>query len=120
MEWVNLTPHEIALYHLDGVTYIPPSGVVARVAIQQSAPRVNMLGMNMLGMKVQRFPQYGAVESLPPPTYGVVYLVSAMVLARCVGRFDVFAPATGPDDGAIRQNGQVVGVTMLIAAPTGC
>ncbi len=50
-----------------------------------------------------------------------IYLVSEMVLARTF-RSDVFAPGTGPNDGAIRypadhaQAGQVEAVTRLIAA----
>ena len=56
-------------------------------------------------------------EEIPQP----IYIVSLIVLTR-VSRNDVFAPGTGPQDGAIRfpaghpQAGQVEAVTRLIAA----
>lgn len=59
---------------------------------------------------------------LPPGTHPaeVIYLVSGMVLAHASvrGRVDVYAPGTGPNDGAIRNDkGQVEAVTRLLMAP---
>ena len=58
-----------------------------------------------------------SLHGLPPPVPGTIYVVSAMVAARCAGRDDVFAPGTGPQDAAIRDaGGQVYAVTRLIQA----
>lgn len=107
----NLTPHEI---NIGGVTF-PPSGTVARVAtIQKDAGTLVFDG--------HAFPvvenTYGAVEGLPDPEPGTVYLVSALVLsaleAQGIYRDDVFAPDTSPQ-GAIRgEDGQIKGVKRLV------
>ncbi len=66
---------------------------------------------------------FGEVEGLPAPEQDTVYLVSALVAGRpeVAGRNDVFAPGTGPQDGAVRfgdgpQKGQIFAVTRLIKA----
>ncbi len=64
----------------------------------------------------------GSSGFLPPGTHppAEVYLVSGMVLAHVSvrGRVDVYAPGTGPNDGAIRNDkGQVEAVTRLLMAP---
>jgi hypothetical protein len=57
------------------------------------------------------------VAGLPDPADGVFYIVSGMVFASPLldGRGDVMAPGTGPDEGAVREGGQVQAVTRLIA-----
>lgn len=63
-------------------------------------------------------PAWGVVEGLPGPEVapGAVYIVSLLVLDRCAGRDDVVAPATGPNDGARRnEKGQIAAVTRLVA-----
>lgn len=103
---INLTPHAITLQRADGtqVTY-PPSGVVARVAsVEKVVDEVN--GIPVISRTL------GEAEGLPEE--GTVCLVSAMVLSAVPGRKGVFAPDSGPT--AIRENGQVVAVTRLVAA----
>lgn len=110
---INLTPHALTI---DGVGTIQPSGCVARV----STVRTAMGSVQGLRVVAQNF---GAVEGLPPPKDGVVYVVSGMVLdaiKRSAGAAgssrsgrDVFAPDTGPD--AIRENGQIIAVRGLVA-----
>jgi hypothetical protein len=71
-----------------------------------------------LPLPVLPAPVCGAVEGLPAPQEGVVFIVSGMVLEalRGSGRSDVFAPGTGPTDGAVRNDkGQILGVTTLVA-----
>jgi hypothetical protein len=112
---INLTPHAVTLRLPDGgdVT-LPPSGVQARVATLPSTAAP----IDGIPVPVLPSPQFGAVTGLPPPTPGTAFLVSALVLGRCAGRDDVFAPATGPQDGAIRGlDGQIQAVTRLVAAP---
>lgn len=112
--WVNLTPHAITIRTAGGDVTIPPSGSVARVV--GAAVDVGITN----GVPVKRdLP--GKVEGLPgadDARYVTLYLVSGMVLAALAGsgRRDVFAPGTGPDDGAIRNDkGHIVAVTCLKA-----
>lgn len=103
---INLTPHAITLQLADGtaVTF-PPSGKIARVTSSEV-----VIGTLHGVPVIQR--QFGAVEGLPED--GAPCLVSALVLSACPGREGVYAPDTGPT--AIRENGQVVAVTRLVAA----
>jgi hypothetical protein len=83
---------------------------VARVATATTTT-----GQVVGGLPVQTT-LFGQVTDLPAPKDGVAYLVSALVLGALAGhgRRDVFAPATGPQDGAVRNDqGQVVAVTRL-------
>ena len=105
--FVNLTPHSIFVtIHPDflddrGLEY-PASGMVARVAAVRS------VAADLGPHRVMR-QSFGAVEGLPAPVEGTVYIVSALVLSALAGsRPDVVAPDTGPD--AIRENGQVKSV----------
>lgn len=114
MKLINLTPHPITLRLPDGTDMTLASEGVARVATIPGALR------DHYGIPVPTYasPAYGEVEGLPGPVEGTAYVVSLMVLARCQGRRDVYAPGTGPVDGAIRDDkGNVVAVTRLIAAP---
>jgi hypothetical protein len=97
-------------------TTIEASGAVARVATVPGAVEARP-GFPCL---VAGPTLYGAVEQLPAPTPGTIFVVSALVLGALAGqgRDDVFAPGTGPNDGAERNAaGHVVGVTRLVQAP---
>ena len=113
---LNLTPHAITVRMPDGTDHvIPPTGCVARV---DSRPG-DLLPPEKCpdGLPCYASPEWGEVLNLPDSEPGVSYLVSLLVLARCRGRMDVFAPGTGPNDGAIRHaNGQIIAVTRLIRA----
>lgn len=114
MEWINLTPHTIVLQAPNGTRMeVPPAGTEARVTQVDVEPCC----IEGTELPVVPFPKYGDVEGLPPPRTGAAFLVSLLTLERCVKRADVFAPATGPRDGAIREAGRVVAVTRLVAAP---
>ena len=114
---VNLTPHSIVVLRDDGLgcqeaAEFSPSGVVARVATKP--------GEKMEGKDLPLFTSttFGEVEGLPAPQAGTIFLVSALVAGRCVGRADVFSPGTGPADGAVRnEKGHITAVTRLIQAP---
>lgn len=110
---VNLTPHPIVLRPFPGADItIPPSGALARVA---SAPGVPVGDVH--GVPVYSAPVWGEVTGLPPAVAGTIYVVSALVAARCAGRDDVVSPGTGPADGAIRDDaGRIVAVTRLVRA----
>ena len=111
---VNLTPHAIVLRGVDGDVTVPPSGTVARVS---TVPGVDS-GDSAGGVPIFTSPSFGEVEGLPAPSTDTMYIVSALVLARCAGRTDVLGPGTGPQDGAVRDvEGRIVAVTRLIRAP---
>lgn len=111
---INLTPHAIVLQKEDGERIqVQPSGTVATVATMPAT----LHDIPGIPVPVAAAPEYGEVEKLPDPQDGTIYIVSGIVLSRCPGRTDVFGPGTGPKDGAIREDGRVVAVTRLIAAP---
>jgi len=116
MQIVNLTPHAVSLLLNEfGTTLtIAPEPTPARVGVTNSAP----VEMDGIPVPVQGAPIYGQVEGLPAEAPGTIYIVSGIVLAQAIGRTDVFAPATGPNDNPIRNAaGQIVAVTLLNAAP---
>ena len=103
--FINCTPHALTV---EGLGTLPASGHIARCATvrtpcewgleENEAPMVRLVAQKM-----------GAVDGLPAPSWGVFYVVSALVLGALNGsRPDVVAPDTGPD--AIRENGQIVAV----------
>lgn len=106
MNFINLTSHPITI---EGLGTLKPSGVVTRVALSRTP------GLSIGAVRVIK-QSFGAVESLPDPEQGTIYLVAPIVLSAIkdsaehrhrVGR-DVFAPDTGPD--AIKVNGRVASV----------
>ena len=112
---VNLTPHEVVV--LDDanniVLRVPPSGKVARVATKEE-----LVG-TVNGVPVFRT-TYGAIEGLPEPEPGTVYIVSLLVLqalqAHKIKRDDVVAPNTSPTpNGAVRDaQGRIIGVRSFV------
>jgi len=111
-EVVNLTPHPIVIRlgvdEKSDVTF-PPAGVVARVTEKANKPTRN----HIFGFPVAGKAAFDEVVNLPEPKEGVIYIVSGLV-AQNVSRSDVFSPATGPEDNAIRnEKGHIVAVTKL-------
>lgn len=113
---MNLTPHAVDIYGDEGfIATVHPSGTVARVAeVRESAPPVQ-IGTDISGLYIPvSRATYGEVTGLPEPDGGeTIYIVSALVLAQCAGRQDVFAPGPAIRDDAGRQ----VGCHGLSAAP---
>lgn len=106
---LNLTPHTIVIRAADGTdTTIPASGMLARV----TSTETQVGTCPLTGVSVMRR-EFGAVEGLP--TDGTPCLVSSLVLSAVpAGTAGVYAPDTGPT--AIRENGQIIAVTRLVAA----
>ncbi|BBW98988.1 hypothetical protein [Geobacillus subterraneus] len=109
MKLVNLTPHTVNVVGAEdkAVLSVSPSGNVARVTTKQV-----VIG-SVAGVDVVRT-EFGAVEGLPEPQDGVVYVVSTLVLqalkANGVARSDVVSPDTSPASVVRNADGQVVGV----------
>lgn len=95
MEIRNLTPHHVRLN--DGREF-PPAGPAPRVSTVHSE-------FDADGICTA---QFGAVQGLPAPEEGVLFVVSGMV-AQAARRPDVVAPATG-HPAAVRRDGQVYSV----------
>lgn len=101
--FVNLTPHAIKVANEGGtiVLEVAPSGQQARCAASSE-----VVG-EFDGIPVVKS-TFGAVEGLPEPEAGTIYIVSSLVAGQVSGRDDVVAPDTGPT--AVREAGQVVAV----------
>lgn len=106
---LNYTPHEINIRLDDDQEVIVPSSGSARVTQIPGEFLYLDGGVPIYGPSI-----YGETVGLPASQPGVQYLVSLMVAQALPNRSDLLVPGTGPADGAIRQNGQVVAVTRLI------
>jgi hypothetical protein len=106
MKLVNLTPHTISIISSEGGSSVAvaPSGSVARCATK-SVPAGVLHG----GVALSRV-EYGAVEGLPEPTPGTVFVVSALVRAAVPHRQDVASPG----DLVRGADGQPVGCRGLV------
>lgn len=110
---LNLTPHAITLRTPHGDVTFPPSGQVARVSSISAETELVVAGVPVIRTT------YGPVQGLVYGDDGLLVpcLVSGMVLGRLPsGTLNAYAPATGPNDAPVRENGQVVAVTKLLAA----
>lgn len=112
---LNLTPYAVVVRTAEGVDHVFNSTGVARV----SSTAV-VLGIEPItGAEIIRS-EFGPVEGMPSveeakEAGGVI--VSGLVLARLSQEWTgvAFAPATGPNDGVIRNEaGHVVAVTKLV------
>lgn len=117
MKLVNLTPHSIVLRDPAGADHvIPPSGQVARVRTIPGAPE-NVPG---IPVPVAVADKFGAVDGLPErPEPDAIFIVSMVVGQALAATAHPLArqcvrPGTGPADGAVRENGQIVAVTRLV------
>lgn len=111
MRLVNLTPHVINIIGPDGnpLISIPPSGDVIRVEIQsEELPPLE-------GIPIVRAGIIRLVDPLPAPQADTIYIVSTLVAqeAAKLGRYDFFAPDTGPESVVRDENGRIIGVRRL-------
>jgi hypothetical protein len=97
---VNLTPHAIVVF--EGPT-IPPSGQVARCSTEASPAGEHA------GAMLSRV-SFGAVEGLPEPEAGVLFIVSGLVRSAVPERSDVASPGDLVRD----TSGAVVGCRHLV------
>jgi len=109
VQLINLTPHDIVIYHEDGETVklvVKPSGKVARVTVKRK--KIGEIN----GIPVYRN-EFSEVEGLPFPKRGVIYIVSILVQQalklRGIKRKDVVSPDTSPEGVVRDKNGKIVG-----------
>ena len=112
MNIVNLTPHAIRVFgrELGQEWTFEPSGIVARCAVSREV--VDYLHVDWVddGEKAEQVipinhSVFGAVENLPAPETGTVYIVSGLVAQAVPERRDVLIP----DDTVRDEAGQVIG-----------
>lgn len=103
----NWTPHEITLFLADGVTkkVIPSSGI-ARV--KQTNFVLGPLAVDEGDIPLVHS-EFGAVEGLPCPMPGTMYIVSSLVASAAKDRDDLLVPT-----GFVRdEGGNILGCTGL-------
>lgn len=107
MKIVNLTPH--ALNFLDAenrvVLTVPSSGVARAAQRRESIGAIDADGVTL---PVTRS-VFGAVDGLPAPEAGTIYVVSAITAQAVPEREDVLIV----DDSARDENGRIIGVRGL-------
>lgn len=97
---VNLTPHVIRL--TDGREF--ESAGLARVSSTHSPFEDGVCRVT-----------FGAIQGLPAPEEGTLFVVSALV-AQAARRSDVVSPATGHPDAVRDEKGQVKAVPGFVSA----
>jgi hypothetical protein len=104
---VNLTPHAVSLLCEDGssLTLDPAGYAPRRVANRRELGVLN--GLRVVSTT------FGAVEGLPEPQPGVVFIVSALVAEGSPEREDLASPGEAIRD----QQGRVIGALGLCAGP---
>jgi hypothetical protein len=110
VRFVNLTPHEVVIYHAhtqNVVLRVPPSGRIARATTNTEI--VGEVG----GVPIRKV-RYGVIIDLPNPIENTVYIVSTIVLlalqAKGIKRDDVVSPDTNPDSVVRDAQGRILGV----------
>ena len=109
MRIVNLTPHPLNLMPEgpDGPTVtIPPSGQVARCAVDRVL--VDTVAVGGITVQVNQT-RFGEVSGLPDPQPDTIFVVSALVAQAVPDRSDVFIV----DDAVRDDQGRIIGARAL-------
>ena len=111
----NYTPHQVNLYDGEGrhILFSLPvqknAGQNVKVRVEEHVESVDRIA----GIPVVR-KTYGAVQGLPDPKEGVIYIVSNVVLqALKNSRDDLLCPDTGEDSVVRDGEGNICGVRRL-------
>jgi len=110
MKIINLTPHAFTLCNDTGeiIRIIEPTKPTARVSsVVRIVGEIDDIPITKI--------TFGAVEDLPEPQEGTIYIVSLLV-QQAVNRPDVYRPDTGPQSIIRDSIGQIVGVKALAAS----
>ena len=109
MNIVNLTPHALNLMPAGPagpVVTIPPSGQVARCAVDRV--QVNTVAVDGIAVPVNQT-RFGEVSDLPDPQPDTIFVVSALVAQAVPDRQDVFIT----DDAVRDEQGRIIGARAL-------
>lgn len=103
---VNLTPHAIHIHvstPRKRVITVPPSGIVARV-VEKTKRAGKFDGVPLVSVTPT------AIENLPDPSPGVIFVVSVMIREAAIERRDLASPYDPIRDA----EGRVVGCRGLV------
>lgn len=110
MQIVNLTPHPVVLCDRDGAPCVtlPACPTPARCSTERVV--VGTAATEGLAVPLTKV-RYGAVENLPEPEPGTIYIVSAIAAAaaKAMGRTDVVIV----DDTVRDESGRIIGAKAL-------
>ena len=109
MRIVNLTPHALNLMPAGPtgpVVTIPPSGQVARCAVDRV--QVDTVTVDGISVPVNQT-RFGEVSDLPDPQPDTIFVVSALVAQAIPERQDVFIV----DDAVRDEQGRIIGARAL-------
>lgn len=108
MRIVNLTPHPINFLDAENrvILSVPSSGVARAAQCRNFIGEID--SDNGVTLPVTRS-TFGAVEGLPAPQDGAIYVVSAITAQAVPEREDVFIV----DDSVRDENGRIIGVRGL-------
>jgi hypothetical protein len=103
---VNLTPHALNLMPEGPVVTIPPSGLVARCAVDRV--QVDTVAVDGITVPVNQT-RFGEVSDLPDPQPDTIFVVSALTAQAVPERQDVFIV----DDVVRDDQGRIIGARAL-------
>ena len=109
MRIVNLTPHALNLMPsgpTGPVVTIPPSGQVARCAVDRV--QVDTVTVDGISVPVNQT-RFGSVSDLPDPQPDTIFVVSALVAQAVPERQDVYIV----DDAVRDEQGRIIGARAL-------
>lgn len=100
---INLTPHTIIFVDSNNqfITSVPSSGIARAVQKRVPIGTVNGITVNKT--------EYGAVEGLPDPEYGTIYIVSVLTAQAAPHRNDLYIV----DDTVRDDQGRIIGCRAL-------
>lgn len=108
MRVITVTPHPVVVVVGDGALTLPPSGLVARCAVERRPIGTIVVG----GYAVPTYEtRLGELDGLPEPEEGTIFAVSSLAAqaAWAAGRRDMFVP----DDRVRDEVGRVAGARAL-------
>jgi len=106
---INLTPHALNLMPAGPtgpVVTIPPSGLVARCAVDRV--QVDTVTVDGISVPVNQT-RFGSVSDLPDPQPDTIFVVSALVAQAVPERQDVYIV----DDAVRDDQGRIIGARAL-------
>ncbi len=106
---MNLTPHALNLMPAGPtgpVVTIPPSGLVARCAVDRV--QVDTVTVDGISVPVNQT-RFGEVSDLPEPQEGTIFIVSALTAQAVPERKDVYIT----DDAVRDEQGRIIGCRAL-------
>ena len=100
---INLTPHTIIFVDSNNqfITSVPSSGIARAAQKRVPIGTVNGITVNKT--------EYGAVEGLPDPEYGTIYIVSVLTAQAAPDRNDLYIV----DDTVRDDQGRIIGCRAL-------